>query len=981
MKKLLSLLSIFAIVLSCSSDETSTPVTPTPAPIVKYTINITAGEGGTVSTTGGEYESGQTVSVTATPQGEYLFKDWSDGNTNATRTITVSSNSTLTANFEKRKYPLTINFEGEGEVIEEIVNTGRTTEYDSGTTVKLTAQAAAEWVFVGWTGDIESTEESVQIVIGEPKEVTATFEKKKYPLTVNIDGEGEVIEEIVNAGRTTDYDSGTTVKLTAQPEGEWLFTGWSGDIGEIDPTDNPIQLSIIESKTVTATFEKKKYPLTVNIDGEGEVLEEIVNAGRTTDYDSGTTVKLTAVPAEGWEFVAWTGALESTELEVQLLVSEAKEVNAEFKELEIVSISIEDPKEILIVSHKFSPIVYAYYTNGEKLDISSNVKISSVNKKTTILSDNTIIGAIKGDEKLIFDYKEQSTSLEIFINNIEFEELDSKFLEVKESTIKVPFLMINVFPTNDGIIHNDTIGPSSYWEIKNPSLEDSKSKIKNILLTSKNAVDLGTAFRDYGENQVKPYVSMLPLAYINIYVSNENEYKTKKTWNNKQTYDYIKMFSDLKIENYVNTKELKEIWITDFPYGGYPSLTNSGLYNELNDTWLPESNMSSPFTGDVSNSYQVPDDLPIYSNTYVVYGNSGHRGVDTNIHNRGHQIERQLRYVEKNKKSGQELFWNKFVGVDESGNQAMNKRSGNTHFPPNAKSDYDYCNEDQIESDIFNWTPEGGDKQQVKCGSWRNLSLNFTYNKYSDDGISNINNDPQTKWLITWFQSIPGENNNIPYLIDGRNYKLTNWWDLFYNWDNSINQNKTLWTNESREESNIYIDKNGVTIKAEPWAKVGDKGIIDGVEYTIVDEATLRQMVANDEDVTKVVTTKITDMSNLFKNKSVFNKDIGSWDTSSVTNMYDTFYGTNFNQDISNWDVSNVRLMQGTFAQSQFNQPIGNWDISNVSNMRYMFWDASTFNQDLSNWCVTNFTSAPLAFDTGATAWTLPKPVWGTCPE
>jgi len=638
MKKLLFLLTVFALVLSCSSDETSTPVTPPPAPIAKYTITLSAGEGGTVSTTGGEYEAGQTVSVTATPQGEYLFKDWSDGNTNATRTITVSSNSTLTANFEK-----------------------------------------------------------------------------------------------------------------------------------------------------------KKYPLTLNIEGEGEVLEEIINTGRTTDYDSGTTVKLTAVPAEGWEFVGWTGAIESTELEVQLLISEAKEVNAEFKELEIVSISIEDPKEILIVSHKFSPIVFANFSNGEKLDISSNVKISSLNKKTTILPDNTIIGAIKGDEKLTFDYKEHSTSLEIFINNIEFEELDSKFLEVKESTIKVPFLMINIFPTNDGIIHNDTIGPSSYWEIKNPPLEDSKSKIKNILLTSKNAIDLGTAFRDYGENQVKPYVSMLPLAYINIYVSNENEYKTKKTWNNKQTYDYFKMFSDLEIENYVNNQGLREIWITEFNYGSWPSLVNSGLYDELNDTWLPESNMSSPFTGDVSNSYRIPDDLPLYNNTYVVYGNSGHRGVDTNIHNRGHQIESQLRYIEKNKNSGQELFWNKFVGVDESGNQALNKRSGNTHFPPNAKSDYDYCNEEQIESDIFNWTPEGGDKQQVKCGSWRNLSLNFTYNKYSDDGISGINNDPQTKWLITWFQSIPGENNNIPYLRDGRNYKLTNWWDLFYNWDEAITENKTLW--------------------------------------------------------------------------------------------------------------------------------------------------------------------------------------------
>ena len=90
MKKLLSLLAISFIVLSCSSDETSTPVAPPSAPIAKYTISFSAGDGGTVSTTGGEYEAGQTVSVTATPQGEYLFKDWSDGNTDATRTITVS---------------------------------------------------------------------------------------------------------------------------------------------------------------------------------------------------------------------------------------------------------------------------------------------------------------------------------------------------------------------------------------------------------------------------------------------------------------------------------------------------------------------------------------------------------------------------------------------------------------------------------------------------------------------------------------------------------------------------------------------------------------------------------------------------------------------------------------------------------------------------------------------------------------------------
>ena len=177
MRKLLSLLSIFAIVLSCSSDEISTPSIPTPAPIVKYTITLSAGEGGTVSTTGGEYEAGQTVSVTAIPQGEYVFTSWSDGNTNATRTITIGLNSTLTANFEKRKYPLTLNIEGEGEVLEEIVNAGRTTDYDSGTTVKLTSIPAEGWVFKGWDVDINGDVNPQQILVTEPKTVLAIFIK------------------------------------------------------------------------------------------------------------------------------------------------------------------------------------------------------------------------------------------------------------------------------------------------------------------------------------------------------------------------------------------------------------------------------------------------------------------------------------------------------------------------------------------------------------------------------------------------------------------------------------------------------------------------------------------------------------------------------------------------------------------------------------------------------------------------------------
>jgi surface protein len=63
-----------------------------------------------------------------------------------------------------------------------------------------------------------------------------------------------------------------------------------------------------------------------------------------------------------------------------------------------------------------------------------------------------------------------------------------------------------------------------------------------------------------------------------------------------------------------------------------------------------------------------------------------------------------------------------------------------------------------------------------------------------------------------------------------------------------------------------------------------------------------------------------------------------------------------------------------------FNQDISGWDTGNVNNMNLMFYIATAFNQDLSGWCVTNIQNEPTDFDSGATAWTLPRPVWGTCP-
>lgn len=71
--------------------------------INSYTLTVTAGAGGTVSGSG-TYNYGATATLKATPSAGYHFVKWSDGNTNPSRTVTVTGNATYTATFEQDPY-------------------------------------------------------------------------------------------------------------------------------------------------------------------------------------------------------------------------------------------------------------------------------------------------------------------------------------------------------------------------------------------------------------------------------------------------------------------------------------------------------------------------------------------------------------------------------------------------------------------------------------------------------------------------------------------------------------------------------------------------------------------------------------------------------------------------------------------------------------------------------------------------------------
>ena len=102
-----------------------------------------------------------------------------------------------------------------------------------------------------------------------------------YTLTLTASEGGTVTPE------SGSFGENESVELLATPDSTYVFVNWTGSSTS---TDNPLSVTMDSDKSYTANFVKKQYPLTIIIEGEGAVSEEIITNGRVEDYDVGTIV-------------------------------------------------------------------------------------------------------------------------------------------------------------------------------------------------------------------------------------------------------------------------------------------------------------------------------------------------------------------------------------------------------------------------------------------------------------------------------------------------------------------------------------------------------------------------------------------------------------------------------------------------------------------------------------------------------------------
>jgi hypothetical protein len=295
----------------------------------------------------------------------------------------------------------------------------------------------------------------------------------------------------------------------------------------------------------------------------------------------------------------------------------------------------------------------------------------------------------------------------------------------------------------------------------------------------KFSLEEGSRFRGYNSPLASPSIGYRVVEYVTVYEQTPPGEILYFDLNDFPLYgaNHHSIFERFDIEHFVNVLGVKEIWFWGCGVdSSYPSY-DPNLHDPEDFRTIWESNMSSPTTGDISNSNRDNSDLPVYDQTYTVYWQNLRRLQNQAVHNRGHQYEAILGHANWLQDGNSELFWRKFVGQNSSG-EFITGRCGWTHMPPNTTDHYDYVDMTLAESDIEDWTPAGdGATTLVNASTWGGIPYSWPRGVLPPAAI-------EANWYVYWMQAFPGLGNGIPHDDNA----MTNWWAFTGDWDSAISR-------------------------------------------------------------------------------------------------------------------------------------------------------------------------------------------------
>jgi hypothetical protein len=291
----------------------------------------------------GRYPPGTVVTLTATPNINSTFTTWgtvtgatSTGcGTNLTCTVTIgSTNASVSASFAlKPTYNVTVTMAGTGSGLVDdgqgfSCSTGNCIKsVYSGDSVTLSATPNSNSTFVGWSGTAGCTGTSTCVLtnITSAKAVTATFNlKPTYTISVSktgVSGTSTITGGTINCGATCSQVvmQGDSLTLTANPDANSIFTGWTG--GGCSGTGACTLSNISAAASISAAFRAKlNYSISISKTGSGaiNVTSNLSNNCNSTfpcsfNVQEGNNLTLTASYSGANGFSGWGGDCSGTQ--------------------------------------------------------------------------------------------------------------------------------------------------------------------------------------------------------------------------------------------------------------------------------------------------------------------------------------------------------------------------------------------------------------------------------------------------------------------------------------------------------------------------------------------------------------------------------------------------------------------------------------------------------------------------------------------
>ncbi len=226
----------------------------------------------------------------------YNFKGWSDGETKATRKVTINSDTTFTAVFAIKTYNVKLNAEN-GSIKVTPADT-KLSAVEHGSELTLKAVPSEGYEFKGWSDGVNKATRKVTIT--SDSTFTALFSIKTYK--VELVAENGSIDVTPAGAKLTAIEHGTELTLQAVAAANYTFKNWSDGVNKASR-----KVTITSDTTFTAVFAINTYKVQLN--AENGSIKVTPSDTKLSAVAHGTELTLKAVPADNYEFTKWSDGI------------------------------------------------------------------------------------------------------------------------------------------------------------------------------------------------------------------------------------------------------------------------------------------------------------------------------------------------------------------------------------------------------------------------------------------------------------------------------------------------------------------------------------------------------------------------------------------------------------------------------------------------------------------------------------------------